>query len=138
MKQVVTRMTKQRKVILEELRKVKTHPCAEELYELVRSRMPKVSLGTVYRNLDFLANTGEVKVLSSGGTTRRYDGDTSDHAHVRCLECGSVGDVFCNTQTKPVEGIASQGFVVVSSRIEYDGYCEACLRREVDTARRCV
>ena len=54
MSQPQTRMTRQRMVILEELRKVKTHPTADELYAMVRTRMPRISLGTVYRNLDFL------------------------------------------------------------------------------------
>ena len=45
------RMTRQRKVILEELRKVNSHPSADEIYEIVRKRLPRISLGTVYRNL---------------------------------------------------------------------------------------
>ena len=51
MAQPQTRMTRQRAVILEELRKVKTHPTADELYSIVRERLPRISLGTVYRNL---------------------------------------------------------------------------------------
>ena len=47
-------MTRQRAVILEELRKLTTHPTADELYQIVRARMPRISLGTVYRNLCFL------------------------------------------------------------------------------------
>lgn len=54
MAQVQTRMTRQRAVILEELRKTATHPTADELYSIVRRRLPRISLGTVYRNLDFL------------------------------------------------------------------------------------
>ena len=61
MAQPQTRMTRQRAVILEELRKVKTHPTADELNSIVRERLPRISLGTVYRNLDFLADTGEIR-----------------------------------------------------------------------------
>jgi hypothetical protein len=49
------RITKQRQLILEELKKVVTHPTADEIYRMVRERMPRVSLGTVYRNLETLS-----------------------------------------------------------------------------------
>ena len=88
MAQPQTRMTRQRAVILEELRKVKTHPTADELYSIVRERLPRISLGTVYRNLDFLADTGEIRRLEAAGTTKRFDGDISWHQHVRCIHCG--------------------------------------------------
>ena len=94
MAQPQTRMTRQRAVILEELRKVKTHPTADELYSIVRERLPRISLGTVYRNLDFLADTGEIRRLEAAGTTKRFDGDISWHQHVRCIHCGRIGDVM--------------------------------------------
>ena len=73
MSQPQTRMTRQRMVILEELRKVKTHPTADELYAMVRTRMPRISLGTVYRNLDFLTESKEILKLESAGSIRRFD-----------------------------------------------------------------
>ena len=94
MSQPQTRMTRQRMVILEELRKVKTHPTADELYAMVRTRMPRISLGTVYRNLDFLTESKEILKLESAGSIRRFDGDTRPHQHVRCRVCGKIGDVI--------------------------------------------
>ena len=58
------RKTRQRRVILEELQSVKSHPTAIELFELVRRRLPRVSLGTVYRNLDLLARAGFIEKLT--------------------------------------------------------------------------
>ena len=52
------RLTSQRQVILEELRKVKSHPTANQVYDMVRKRLPRIGLGTVYRNLDLLAEKG--------------------------------------------------------------------------------
>ena len=69
MSQPQTRMTRQRMVILEELRKVKTHPTADELYAMVRTRMPRISLGTVYRNLDFLTESKEILKLESAAVS---------------------------------------------------------------------
>ena len=59
-KQSNLRMTRQRRVILEELCKVDTHPSADEVYVMVRKRLPRISLGTVYRNLEILTQSGEI------------------------------------------------------------------------------
>ena len=54
------RMTHQRRLILDELKKLKTHPTADEIYVIVRKKMPRISLGTVYRNLEILSETGQI------------------------------------------------------------------------------
>ena len=129
MAQVQTRMTRQRAVILEELRKLKSHPTADELYSVVRERLPRISLGTVYRNLDFLADSGEIRRLEAAGSTKRFDGDISDHQHVRCIYCGRIGDVMSLRQAPGVEGLQAGGFArILHSRVEYDGVCEVCAR----------
>ena len=133
MAQVQTRMTRQRAVILEELRKTKSHPTADELYSIVRERLPRISLGTVYRNLDFLADSGEIRRLEAAGSTKRFDGDISWHQHVRCLRCGRIGDVMQPLATPSVDGIQVEGFFsIVGSRIEFDGICVECAGRQND------
>ena len=116
MSQPQTRMTRQRMVILEELRKVKTHPTADELYAMVRTRMPRISLGTVYRNLDFLTESKEILKLESAGSIRRFDGDTRPHQHVRCRVCGKIGDVIPPVPTPSVEGVSVEGFTITEAR----------------------
>jgi Fur family ferric uptake transcriptional regulator len=59
----ISRMTHQRQVILEEVRNTHSHPSADEIYARVRKRLPRVSLGTVYRNLDILASEGFIKKI---------------------------------------------------------------------------
>ena len=66
-------MTRQRKVILEELLKQNAHPSADEIYQMVRRRMPRISLGTVYRNLEVLASMGKIQKLELSGALKRYD-----------------------------------------------------------------
>ena len=119
MSQPQTRMTRQRMVILEELRKVKTHP----------TRMPRISLGTVYRNLDFLTESKEILKLESAGSIRRFDGDTRPHQHVRCRVCGKIGDVIPPVPTPSVEGVSVEGFTITEARVEYEGICEECARK---------
>lgn len=128
MTQIQTRMTKQRKVILEELRKIHSHPTADELYEMVRTRMPRISLGTVYRNLDFLTESGEILKIDAAGSIRRFDGDTRPHQHVRCRVCGRIGDVIPPLPAPEVNAIRVDGFQVLSSRIEYEGICDRCAK----------
>ena len=121
------RMTKQRKTILEELRKVGTHPTADELYEIVRERLPRISLGTVYRNLDVLHKRGEVVKLKPNGGQSRFDGNTMKHHHIRCTLCGHVADL-------PESGIdltesltvSQNGYKVTGYSIEFRGICSDC------------
>ena len=129
MKSPQTRMTRQRKIILEELRKVVSHPTAEEIHVMVRTRLPRISLGTVYRNLDFLAATGEIRQLQSGGAVRRFDGNIAQHCHVRCRACGKVGDVYLSEGGPPdiaAVKAAAPGFFITGSSLEFEGFCSDC------------
>ena len=67
--------TAQREAILEELRSVDTHPTADELYVMLRRRMPQISLGTVYRNLEQLSQLGVIQKLATTGKQKRFDGN---------------------------------------------------------------
>jgi len=121
------RMTMQRKVILEELGRVKTHPTADELYSIVRARLPRISLGTVYRNLDTLTKAGMIRKLDIGGSQRRYDGVKIPHDHVRCLECGKVEDICVPTELD-IEKVTSElsGYQIKGHRLEFVGLCPDC------------
>lgn len=121
-----SRMTKQRKVILEELRKVTSHPTADEVYDMVRQRLPRISLGTIYRNLDVLAEGGEILKLESAGNQKRFDGNPMPHAHIRCNRCGRVGDVMNVATQISTVGAAAKGFTITGARIEFEGVCDAC------------
>lgn len=120
------RLTKQRKIILEELTKLSSHPTADELYQIVRQRMPNISLGTVYRNLDFLVEQGQIAKIDASGGQKRFDALMEYHQHVRCLKCGSIRDVFTVAPLPSLEGVDVPGFTITSSRVEFDGICDGC------------
>ncbi len=121
-----TRMTRQRFVILDVLRKLKTHPTADEVYALVRTQIPRISLGTVYRNLDLLAESGEIIKIESAGSQKRFDGDIEAHQHVRCAACGRIGDVMPPIPL-PLSAMPKvNGFQVQNARVEFDGICHDC------------
>ncbi len=121
------RTTRQRKIILEELRKVTTHPSADEIYEMVRRRLPRISLGTVYRNLELLSDLGEIQKIEQGGSLKRFDGNPRNHYHIRCLGCDRVDD----TSTRLLGGIDERiqdrtDYEIIGHRLEFIGYCPQC------------
>ena len=86
------RLTSQKKIILDYLKSVKTHPSAEEVYRKVKKRLPQISLGTVYRILGNAKEKGEVIEVSC--KVSHFDGDTSQHIHFICEKCGKIFDIF--------------------------------------------
>lgn len=125
------RRTKQRRVILEEVKGVTTHPTADEVYEMVRHRLPHVSLGTVYRNLELLAGCGLIRQLEFAGSQRRFDGDTSDHHHVRCARCGRVDDIRGHLPCRVEEAFGPEtGYRITGHRLEIMGMCPGCQKAD--------
>ena len=125
------RNTQQRQVILAELAKLKSHPTAADLYEIVRRRLPRISLGTVYRNLEVLSESGEIQKLQVAGEQARFDADTAHHDHVRCVRCGRVVDLEGEPLVVSLpEAEDRSGFQIIGHRIEYLGVCPACRDRD--------
>jgi Fur family ferric uptake transcriptional regulator len=124
------RNTPQRRVILQELCQLKSHPTAAELYAVVRRRLPRISLGTVYRNLEVLHEDGKIRKMEFAGAETRFDGTLEQHYHVRCTECGRVEDVFTLDQGQsPAQPAEVAGFKVTGHRLEYFGICPGCRDR---------
>jgi Fe2+ or Zn2+ uptake regulation protein len=89
-----TRNTRQRSVILDILRETSTHPTAEMIYQNARRVLPNISLGTVYRNLNFLRDQGTVReIRPSEGGSSRFDGADKPHAHFHCVHCNALLDI---------------------------------------------
>jgi len=92
--------------------------------------MPKISLGTIYRNLNVLKEEGKIQELSLQGGVNRYDGDLRDHYHVRCSACGLVKDVphvSSRVSDKEIEELT--GFRVHFHSLEFIGLCPHCLAK---------
>ncbi|MBD3370322.1 transcriptional repressor [Candidatus Fermentibacteria bacterium] len=126
------RRTRQRQVILEELRSLGCHPTALTIYNAVRDRLPRVSLGTVYRNLHVLAEQGEIRVLESLGERTLFDHRTDDHLHVVCERCGKVADVDSGTISMP-EALPDfvSGYEITGIRGGLVGICPECQNTSV-------
>ena len=125
------RMTRQRKVILEEVRKLNTHPSADEIYEVVRHRIPRISLGTVYRNLEVLSELGEIQKLELSGLLKRFDWDTRKHYHIRCVRCNRVDDApIAPLNQLDNELYGATVFEIIGHNLEFTGLCPECSRKE--------
>ena len=89
---VQRRNTKQRKLVLDAVRQSYNHPTADEIYNVVRAQDDKISRGTVYRNLNLLADAGEIFSIKTPGGSR-FDRTVEPHAHIICTSCSRVIDV---------------------------------------------
>lgn len=124
------RLTTQRQIILEELSKVKTHPTASELYDMVRKRLPRIGLGTVYRNLELMAENGMILKLEVGGTQKRFDATTDTHYHIRCSGCGKVDDIDTPVMDQLVrEAADATSYEVLGHHVEFSGLCPSCQKK---------
>ena len=123
-------MTRQRRVILEELRKVRSHPSADKLYEKVKIRLPRISLGTVYRNLEILTRLGEIQHVEIRGAMKRFDGNPKSHYHIHCTQCDRIDDIEIGP-LKQVEK-ATSGFTdykITGHRLAFFGLCRKCAKK---------
>ncbi|WP_320173626.1 transcriptional repressor [Maridesulfovibrio sp.] len=119
------RRSKQRELILEELKGLTCHPTADELYERVRKRLPNISLGTVYRNLELMADNGVILKIETSGKNR-FDGNAEPHPHIRCLQCGKVDDIMNNVAAPAINAVEARGYDIKGCSIEYFGFCPEC------------
>ncbi|NIA05851.1 MAG: Fur family transcriptional regulator [Proteobacteria bacterium] len=130
------RMTHQRDIILRELRKSTAHPTADELYERIKKKLPRISLATVYRNLEILSTAGLIKKLEISGRRKRFDGELRRHHHVYCLLCHRVDNIDLgqdeNFQFLPA---AASGYRITGCRIEFFGICPDCKKKLKETKK---
>ena len=120
------RNTKQLEVIWRAVRDDKSHPSADQVYDRVRKKLPRISLGTVYRNLQKLVAGEKLQVLMLG-RAQRFDPLVARHQHFICENCDRVFDVMVDSQKeiKPAK-LPHDGFRVTSHRLAFYGMCKDC------------
>lgn len=123
----IERITNQKKIIIEYLKKTKEHPSAEVVYQVVKKKLPQISRGTVYRILNNLKEKKEIQEIPLKGLSR-FDGDTSSHAHFVCQKCQKVFDVF-EEVCRECEIVKKQKIKVgkiKNYKIIFYGFCKKC------------
>lgn len=123
------RMTPQRDALLHVLSRAPHHPTADELYRGVRRLLPSVSLATVYRNVQQLAEAAVISTFRRAGTAQ-YDANPEEHHHFVCEKCGSVADIYLARVSYRLDARRSplRGTVVHGCDVQLHGRCARCRR----------
>ena len=119
--------SKQREKILDTLKNNVVHPTAEYLYEILQKENSKISLATLYRNLNQLAENGIIKKIDGLEPSSHYDHNTHGHYHFICDNCKKVFDVSTEIAPDLVKKTEEDtGFTVTNHDIVLHGICKNC------------
>lgn len=119
--------SKQRELILKVLRENVIHPTADQIYTLMRAEMPSVSLATVYRNLNLLAENGIIRRISGLDGSVHFDHNMEKHYHFICTKCNKVYDIPHDIAPELADkAAAATGLEVNSCEITFKGTCHNC------------
>lgn len=125
-----TRNTQQRQLILDLMTDNFTHPTADEIYTQVRQRDPKISRGTVYRNLNLLSEQGVLRRLTMPVGPDHYDWNMTNHYHFLCKRCYKVFDTPIRYKESLNETPDEMsGFQTEWHRLLLVGLCPECLKK---------
>ena len=125
------RVTKQKQKILELLTNTKEHPTAEQVYRKLKGRFPRLSLGTVYRNLRILKEQGQIWELDFGTGLSHFDAVAHSHYHFICKNCHKIYDIKIPAIKELDERVRTMtGFRIYSHRLEFFGLCDICNTRQ--------
>lgn len=123
------RSTIQRSLVLEVVRDSQCHITADEVYDTIIKTYPDISKGTVYRNLNLLADIGEIRKVEMPSGADRYDHLCHEHYHARCVKCGQVFDVDMEFMADLGKNIKdTHGFEFTGHDIIFKGICPDCNR----------
>ena len=119
--------SKQRASIKEYLDHTTEHPTADTVYLHVRKAFPRISLGTVYRNLSLLEEIGEIIKISTGVGPDHYDYNTAPHYHFICRGCGRVMDIDLDFADELMTQVQeSTDLAIESCSVSFTGLCPDC------------
>ncbi|HWR38888.1 MAG TPA: Fur family transcriptional regulator [Patescibacteria group bacterium] len=125
------KVTPQRLAIYSVLEESKAHPSAEMIFNKLQPTYPTMSLATVYKTIEILKEIDLVQILNVGEDSFRYDADTSNHAHVRCIACGRVDDLHGIDPSAFVSKVAaSTEYRLNGQQFYFFGTCPGCQEQE--------
>ena len=121
------RSTTQRALILEAVKELHTHVTADEVYDTLVKKYPNISRGTVYRNLNLLSDTGEIRKVEMTNGADRFEPKCYDHYHARCVKCSRIFDVEMEFIADLERNIKdTHGFEFIGHDIIFKGICSDC------------
>ena len=123
--------SKQREIILNTLKENVVHPTAEYLYAKIQEKDPKISLATLYRNLNQLTENGIIKKIDGLETSSHYDHNTHEHYHFICTKCRRVFDIDAEVAPELIRRTEEKtNFLIENHDIVFSGICKDCRQSE--------
>lgn len=121
------RNTKQRQLILELVRSIRGHPTADEIYDAARTKNPRISKGTVYRNLGLLVEEGTLRGYRFAKDPERFDAILMEHSHFFCKRCHKLTDLPLSTvDVSKISLPQIPGYKVEGHTVLINGLCPEC------------
>ena len=126
--EVNQRFSRKRQAIYDAMLQSLEHPSAEMIYQILKPEYPDLSLGTVYRNIKGMVESGDVICVGHVDGKERYDAHVHPHAHLVCLGCGSVVDIeITEPMARQVETVARENGIEMDLRsLHFAGLCYEC------------
>ena len=107
------------------------HPSAEYIYDILRKADSNISLATVYRNLNKMAEAGKVKKILGLEDRAHFDHNTFEHYHFICEKCGKIYDIAKEVAPDIIKKTQDKtGFTINSHDIVFHGICLECKKEE--------
>ncbi len=119
--------SKQRELIYKALEDNAIHPSAEYIYDVLKKAETRISLTTIYRNLNTMALQGRIKKIQGLEDKAHFDHNTHEHFHFICKKCGRVYDV--PSEIAPdilMKAKYETGFQIDSYDVVFHGVCLEC------------
>ena len=121
------RKTVQRQLIYNAVKELNGHATAEQVFDYVAANYPSISRATVYRNLNHMAESGELLNIGNLDGSFRYDHNCKNHYHFVCGNCKRIFDI-----NEYFPDIADRiknpdGFEITSHNITFNGLCRDCI-----------
>ncbi len=124
---MLRRNTTQKNIILNAVRSLKSHVTAEEVYNYIHTDSPSISKGTVYRNLNILADEGKIKKIEISSGAVYFDFTVTNHFHFKCKKCGRLFDILMVNEPNLLDYIKEDNnFSVLNYEIVFKGLCSNC------------
>jgi len=121
------RHTLQRDLILKAVKELHCHATADDVYDLIVTKHPNISRGTVYRNLKLLSDIGEMRKVEIPSGADRFDHECHAHYHAKCIKCNKVFNVemdFIDDLQKNIKN--THGFEFTGHDLIFKGICIDC------------
>ena len=123
----IRRNTIQKDLVRNAVYEIKRHVTANEVYDFLKETYPTIGKGTVYRNLDILAEEGTLRKVEVPDGPNRFDFTLTNHYHVRCVKCGEVSDVDMDEIPDLMRKIHdTHGIEFLDYDISFKGICPKC------------